>query len=136
MLVYRSRYKQLSGSSYGDVASISVKYFNQLKKHTKRRPYIRSAYFSKDKVFLDRFWGHLWEKNWKDRTRRLRLLHCGIDLVQNSKQHPITKESPSNQAVLFHRFFGITKDSVLFFVQIKEDKRSGQKVLMSIFPKN
>jgi hypothetical protein len=55
-------------------------------------------------------------------------------LIKNSKFEPITKENPNKPSEILHRFAGVTKDNDLFFVHIKEDKRSGQKWLMSVFP--
>ena len=37
---------------------------------------------------------------------------------------------------MLHRFAGITADNHLFYVQIKEDKRKGQKWLISVFPED
>jgi hypothetical protein len=34
---------------------------------------------------------------------------------------------------MLHRFAGVTKDGYLFFVQIKEELRSGRKFFMSAF---
>lgn len=134
MYIYQSPLHKLPGSSYGDISTDSTKYYNQLKKRTKRRPYVRSAYFYKDKIFLDRFWGHLWDKNWRDRTRRLKFFRCGVELIQHSKVEPVTKENEHKPGELLHRFCGVTQDQEWFFVQIREDKRTGQKTLMSIFP--
>ena len=136
MYIYHSRLKKLSGSSYRDVSVNVVTYYNQLKKRTKRRPYVRSSYFNKDKIFLDRFWSHLWDKNWRDRLRRLKFFSCGVDLILHSKFEPTTKENKNTTNELLHRFCGITSDGELFFVQIRENKRTGQKTLMSIFPEN
>lgn len=34
---------------------------------------------------------------------------------------------------MLHRFYGVTKDGVYFCVQVKEDKRTSRKDLMSVF---
>ena len=57
--------KQLSGSNYADVKKLAEKLFADLKRKTKRSPYIRSAYFSKEKIFLNYFWDHLKQKSLK-----------------------------------------------------------------------
>ncbi len=36
--------------------------------------------------------------------------------------------------VSLHRFYGQTKSGELFCVQIKQDKRTGRKDFMSVFP--
>ena len=47
---------------------------------------------------------------------------------------PDTKPNPNGKHELVHRFAGITADGELFYVQIKEDKRSDNKYFMSVFP--
>ena len=37
---------------------------------------------------------------------------------------------------ILHRFKGITPEGEEFFVQIKENKRNGQKYFISVFPNN
>ena len=46
----------------------------------------------------------------------------------------MSKENPNRRSEIVHRFAGITAEKDLFFVQIKEEKRTGQKWLMSVFP--
>lgn len=132
--VYQTKTQKLSGTDYGDVYPKAREIFKQLKKKTKRRPHIRSAYFKNDKIFLDYFWEHLHQKNSRDRVRRLKLYPCALDLIRNSKQEPVSKENPNRTSEILHRFAGITPDKELFFVQIKENKKTGQKFLLSAFP--
>ena len=97
---------------------------------------MRSVYFNKQKIFLPLFWSHLREKlNHRDKTRRAQLFPCAIELIRNSMFDPVSKQSLEKFNILLHRFAGKTKDGQLFFVQIKEDKRSGEKWLISVFPK-
>ena len=72
MIPYQTKTRKLPGTSYSEVRKQALAVFNEIKKRTKRKPYIKSAYFNKQKVF--------------------------------------------------------------FYVQIKEDKRSGRKYFMSCFP--
>jgi len=51
-----------------------------------------------------------------------------------SKNHPISEENPRKKGEIMHRFLGMTKDKELFYVQVKEDNRSGRKYFMSCFP--
>lgn len=134
MKVYQTKVKRLSGTDYREIHSRALNIYRQIKAKTKRRPYIRSAYFKKDKVFLDYFWQHLWQKNWRDRVRRLKYYPCALDLIKNSRVEPISKQNPNKPTEILHRFAGFTKNKELFFVQIKEDKKTDQKSLMSIFP--
>ena len=113
----------------------AVGLYRDITRKTKRRPYIRSTYFDKQKVFLPLFWQHLHEKeNLKDKTRRLKYYPCALELIQKSRVEPISKENPNRQGEIVHRFAGSTPDNELFFVQIKEVKRTGEKWLISVFP--
>lgn len=106
-----------------------------IKRKSKRRTYVRSAYFNKNKIFLDLFWQHLFDKEkWQDRFRRLKYFGCAIELIQESRFAPKSKENPNNPSEILHRFYGSTAEKDAFYVQIKEDKRTGQKFLISTFP--
>ena len=69
MHVYNTKYPQLSGSSYNEVLKCARQEYNVIAHSTKRQPYIKSKYFSGEKVFLSVFWTHLMDKNQKDRTQ-------------------------------------------------------------------
>lgn len=66
--------------------------------------------------------------------RRLKYFPCAIELIQKSRFEPESKENPNKRTEILHRFTGVTKENDIFFVQIKEDKRTGQKWLISVFP--
>ncbi len=135
MNVYKSKYGKLSGSSYDELAPVARAEFQRIKKLTKRQPYVRSAYFSKDKIFLSLFWEHLAQKHRGDRTSRLKLYICAIDLLRHTKQAPDTIFRADDLNVLLHRFLGETKGGEQFYVQVKENKRTGRKDFMSVFPR-
>jgi len=135
MSVYRSKYSQLPGSSYDEVVPLARKEFQRIKKLTKRQPYVRSVYFTKDKIFLSLFWEHLAHKHRGDRASRLKLYFCALDLLRHTRHAPDTIFNASNLNIMLHRFTGETKDGKLFYVQVKEDKRTGRKDFMSVFPK-
>lgn len=81
------------------------------------------------------FWQHLHEKmNIRNKTRRVKYFPCAIELIKNNRYEPISKENPNRQGEILHRFSGITPENEIFFVQIKEEKKTGQKWLMSVFP--
>jgi hypothetical protein len=135
MQVYKTKAKKISGTDLREVHSKALEIHNELKKKTKRRTYVRSAYFKKKKIFIDLFWHHLFEKrNWKDRVRRMKYFGCAIELIQHSRFAPITKRNPNNPTEILYRFYGITADNELFCVQIKEDEKKKQKFLISVFP--
>lgn len=134
MKIYQTKTKKIPGTSYGEVYLPAFIVFKQIKSRTKRRPYVRSAYFKNQKIFLDYFWEHLHQKNWRDRVRRLKYYPCAIDLIKNSQTEPTSKQNPNKPAEILHRFAGLTKDKEIFFVQIKEDKKTDQRHLLSVFP--
>ena len=134
MIFYQTKTKKLPGTNYLEVRKYALFILNQIKKRTKRRPYIRSAYFIKQKIFFDYFWIHLLQKNPEERTRRIKYFPCAIDLIKNSRITPISMENINNKNETLHRFTGKTKDGEVFFVQIKENKKNDKKYFMSCFP--
>ena len=134
MKVYQTKASKLSGSEYSEVYPKALSIYKKLKKQSKRRPYIRSPYFDKDKIFLDYFWEHLHHKVWRDRVRRLKYYPAALDLIEHSKVEPHSKENPNKTREILHRFAGLTSEKDLFFVQIKEDKKTNQKFFISVFP--
>lgn len=133
MRVYTSKHNLLPGSSYEEVISIVRKEHKKIAALTKRQPYIRSAYFNKDKIFISLFLDHIMQKNRKIRTRRLKLYMAAIDLLRNTREEPETIFSKSKMSILLHRFYGKTKEGIEFCVQVKQDKRTGRKDFMSVF---
>lgn len=136
MEVFITKKQKLFGSSFKQVKKDALNIFRVVKSRTKRTPYIRSKYFRKEKVFLNIFWNHLYEKHEKDRVRRLRFFDCALDVIKNSTQSPTTRENFKNKDELLHRFIGITMNKEKFVVQIKENKRTKRKDLISIYPEN
>lgn len=134
MIPYQTKTKKFPGTDYREIHSQVLSIFRRIKSKTKRRPYVRSAYFKKQKIFFDYFWKHLWQKSWKERTKRLKFFLCAIELIQNSHQEPVSIQNPNKKSEILHRFAGLTKDKELFVVQVKEDKKTDRKYLMSIFP--
>ncbi len=110
------------------------KLFRSIQKQTKRKPYVRSAYFRKDKIFFDYFWTHLNKKTFPDRARRLKLLPPAIDLMRTSMQSPKTYVDVQDPKAIRHQFFGMTRERSLFCVIIQHNHSSGKKNLLSIFP--
>ena len=52
MIPYQAKSKKVSGTNYGEVMGNAFFIYDKIKKKTKRRPYIRSAYFKKKRYFL------------------------------------------------------------------------------------
>ena len=131
---YQSKRTRISGTSFKEIEKNALTIFKTIKRKTKRTPYVRSKYFRKEKVFLSIFWGHLYEKSEKDKTRRLKLFDCALDLIQNSTRNPTTRENFQKKDELLHRFHGETKHNEKFTVQIKENKRTKRKDFVSVYP--
>lgn len=137
MRAYITKSKQLSGTNYSEVLKKAVKLHSNLKKQSKRRTYVRSQYFKKEKIFLDLFWHHLRDKfSHKEKTKRLKYYPCAIELIQKTIFLPTSKVNPSKNKEVLHRFAGLAPNGELFFVQIKENKAKKQKYLISVFPVN
>lgn len=134
MKVYKTKVAKLSGTSYKEVNKKAQEIYKEIKKKTKRRPYVRSEYFNKEKIFIDLFWQHLWQKNIYDKLRRLKYFPCAIELIQKTRFDPELRKDPENRKVLLYRFAGSTKDNEPFFVQIKEDLKTKKKCFISVFP--
>ncbi|MBU0731515.1 hypothetical protein KKC88_01375 [Patescibacteria group bacterium] len=134
MQIYQTKESILPGTSYKEVREQAILMIKQVKKGTKRKPYIRSVYFKRQKVFFDFFWAHLLEKNPKERFRRLKYLAAGIEVIKKTRHDSATQENPHKSGEILHRFAGLTREKELFYVQIKEDKRTHAKYFMSIFP--
>ena len=66
--------------------------------------------------------------------RRLQFYACALDVIRNSTTSPDTIFGNANKEIALHRFSGLTKDGVRFYVQIKEEKRTNRKDFMSCFP--
>lgn len=134
MEAYRTKAHRVSGTRYRDVYDEAFGLYEVIRKRTKRRPYIRSFYFKKQKIFLDLFWQHLHDKNWRDRARRIRFFPAAVELLTNTRLSPYSKNNPNRKNEVLHRFLGITYDGHAFYVQVKEDRRKGTRCLFSVFP--
>ncbi|OGH93798.1 MAG: hypothetical protein A2538_02900 [Candidatus Magasanikbacteria bacterium RIFOXYD2_FULL_41_14] len=134
MQYYKTHAHKLTGTHWPRLIKKAFGQYKEIIGKSKRRPYVRSAYFGKQKIFLGLFWQHLHEKNSRDKTRRVALFPCAIELIQKTKQEPISKENPNKNGEILHRFAGSTPNNEIFFVQIKEDRQTAQKYLISVFP--
>ena len=132
MKIYQSKVSKISGRKYIDVERAARQIHKDISSRTKRSPYIKSTYFDGSKIFIDLFWTHLNQKPRADRKRRLKYYATAIDLLKNSKVKPIEKPNPNGKNELVYRFYGITKDGELYFVQVKQDAK-GNKYFMSVF---
>ena len=131
---YQTKCTTLSGTSYAEVYKQARRIYNEIARKTKRKPYVRSIYFKKEKIFFDFFWHHLRQKRPSERFMRLKFFVAAIEIIKLSHHHSSSKINPNRPTEILHRFAGITKDRQGFYVQIKENRRSQHKYLMSCFP--
>lgn len=134
MIAYKTKKQKIAGTSFKEINKVAKTIFNRIKAKTRRTPYVRSKYFKKEKIFLNLFWRHLYNKNERDRVRRLKFYDCALDLIANSHYNPETRENFKKKDELLHRFHGTLKSGEKFVVQIKENKRTKRKDLISIYP--
>ena len=134
MKVFQSKFKVLSGTNYSEVYPLAWQIHKKLRAKTKRRSYVRSKYFKNSKIFIEIFWQHIRQKNFNDRTRRLKFFACAIDLLEHSKFAPSSKEDVNTKDRIYHRFLGKAASKETFVVQVVEDKRNDQKFFISVFP--
>lgn len=131
---YKTKSVKVSGTNLKEVGKNVRRIYKKVIVNTKRKPFIRSAYFKKEKIFFDYFWDHLKQKNPKTRFKRLQYFEAAIELIKSSKFIPkIDRRSDKNEVL--YRFEGIVRGSgESFYVQIKENKKNGNKYFMSCFP--
>ena len=135
MKVYKSKCCELTGSAKGEVMKLARKEYHVIQRISPRRtPYIKSKYFTKDKIFINNFWEHLNQKTPKERLRRLKLYSCAIDLLRNNTLTPETIFTRINMNINLHRFYGQTKNGNYFCVQVQENKRNNRKEFIPVFP--
>lgn len=133
VVAHRVKARILSGTSYSEVNHQARILYRDIERRTKRKPYVRSVYFKKDKIFFDLFWSHLHQKNPRDRMRRLRYFPVAVELIKKSRQKPVSEVNRHRLTEILHRFTGVTSDGHVFYVNIKENTRSHRKYFMSCF---
>lgn len=131
MKVYQSKFNRIPGTDYAEATKNARREYSKVQKSTKRQPYVRSRYFSKDKIFINIFWNHLAQKRKGEQIVRAKLLLVALDLLRNTTFDP---ESIFEKGSALHRFYGVTADKVDFAVQVKHDLKTGRKDFMSVFP--
>lgn len=135
MQYYQTKVGKLAGTDFREAHKNARRVYDEVRKRSKRKPHIRSKYFNKNKVFLDLFWDHLYaKKNIQDRYRRIKYYAAALELIMDTPLEPESKDNPNDRGEILHRFAGKTKNGEIFYVQIKEEKRTGHKYFISVFP--
>lgn len=132
--IYQTQTKEQGGKNYKNLYTYAYSIYKDEARKTKRRAYIRSKYFKKEKIFLDYFWDHIRTKNYADRSRRLKYYECAIDLIKHSNIKSDLHFNQEKVSEILHRFVGKTPSNSVFCVQIKENLKNGQKHFISVFP--
>lgn len=133
--MYQSKAGLLPGSSRDEVLKLARKEQKKIENLTMRQPYVRSKYFTNDKIFIAAFMNHTMQKGPKTQTERLKLYLAAVDLLRNTRHEPETILKADLPKVILYRFYGVAKDGIKFCVQVKQDKRTGRKDFMSAFRK-
>lgn len=131
---YLAKSNPIPGTRHAEVAPLARAVLRSIARRTRRHAYIRSAYFGKQKIFFTYLWPHLNQKPLSEQIRRLKYIPCALELIAKSRNEPLTKDNSNRPGELLHRFAGRTRNGELFYVQIKEDRKSGRKEFMSVFP--
>jgi len=126
--------EKLWGYSDKQIVKKAQDYFKATVHRSKRQPYVRSAYFKKQKVFFTYFWKHIYQKSPKERRRRIQFFPCAVELIQKCRNKPESIINVSKKIEILYRFSGITKDKEIFFIQIKQNSKTGRYEFMSVFP--
>ncbi len=135
MNVYKSKSNELTGTNLEEITKQARREYHTIQKRTPRRvPYVKSKYFTKDKIFINNYWEHNNQKTPRERMRRLRLYTCAIDLLRNTTNAPDTIYTNVDKNIGLHRFYGQTNSGNYFCVQVKDNKRTGRKDFISVFP--
>jgi len=134
MDIFNSKYSRLPRSNYREIRKRADVLLAENRRKTKRRPYLRSPYFSKEKIFFEYFEEHLRQKNFSDRIRRLKFIQASLELLKYSRNVPEISDNRGRTGEQLYRFRGRTADGYLFIVQVKKNKKTGQKYFMSCFP--
>jgi hypothetical protein len=132
---YKTKATTLKGTSYEELVKVSRKKYGEVKSQSRRSPYVKSKYFNGSKVFLNLFWDHIVQKRRGERVKRLVFYGCALELIKETRIPPEVAVKEKLVKVLYYRFNGISRDGLEFIVQVKENKSTGRKDFMSVFPK-
>ncbi len=73
MQYYQTKAEKIPGTNFKEIHKACKNFYGEIEKRSKRRPYVRSKYFEKSKIFLGLFWHHVFEKkNYGDQIKNLK----------------------------------------------------------------
>lgn len=124
--IFSSRVNPIGGRNNQATIKRARKFYKQWKKEcsgikAKRRPYVKITILKRGrqqnrKIFIDMFEAHLHSKNIGDVARRMKLLPCVKDLLEDRDEMPHMEGD-------ICQFIGKTPGGEIFEVVIKEDKK-------------
>lgn len=133
MNYFKIKTRPISGSNLKEVTKNMMRDFHDIEKRSKRRAFVRCKVLNNDKVFIGEYISHQSQKMRIDKLRRLKLFPCAISLIETTT-YKSTKKILKSGEVLY-RLYGMAGNGQKFIVQISENPKSGNKRLMSAFPK-
>lgn len=105
-------------------------------KTAKGRSFIQVTWFkSRQEIYLDYLASHLDNKGLNDQIRRYRLIPCVRELLEKSKENPISMDSTDKHNKW--NLVGLTPRGVSFYViisQFRGGKLSGERFLNTFYP--
>ncbi|MDR1300331.1 MAG: hypothetical protein LBK50_01340 [Candidatus Nomurabacteria bacterium] len=134
MNYFKIKTRPISGSNLKEVSKKMLREFHDIEQRTKRRPSVRCKAFENSKIFIGEYISHQNQKKRADRLRRLKFFPCAIDLIENTTEKPTEKVLKSGEVL--YRLYGIAGNGQKFIVQISKNQNTGNKRLMSSFPKD
>lgn len=133
--IFCSQVNPIRGRNNRAVIKDARKFYKEWKKvcsgiSAKRRPYVKIRILKRGrqqntKIFIDKFQAHLRQKNMQDVTRRMKLLPCVRDLLENTDEVP-------NMEGNICLFRGKTPGGEIFEMVIKEYKK--ELYLFTFYP--
>ena len=130
---WKVKAKPLPGSKLVVARSAFNKFFTKTFSGSKRKPYIRSKFFGKRKVFVHLFREHTYQKHRQEQIRRLKLFPAALDLIIHSTCKPLSKSHQTKSYLMLHRFYGRFSNGKAFAVQISENKKRSELFFLSVF---
>jgi hypothetical protein len=134
MCYFKIKTRPIPGTNLKEVTKKMMLAFHDIEKRTKRRPSIKCKVLGNDKIFIGEYIAHQGQKMRIDKLRRLKFFPCAIDLIKNTTEKPTEKVLRSGEVL--YRLYGIAGNGQKFIVQISQNPKTGNKRLMSSFPKD
>jgi hypothetical protein len=134
MNYFKIKTRPIAGTDLKEVTKKTMLVFHDIEKRTRRRPAVRCKALKNARVFIGEYLTHQSQKMRIDKLRRFKFFPCAIDLIENTNERPTFKVLKTGETL--YRLHGIAGNGQKFIVQISENPKTGNKRLMSCFPKD